>query len=108
MIRLLLACALLALPGIARAEWHEASSAHFVVYSNDRPEKLKEFATNLEKFDKALRVLRKHEDPALSRNNRLTVYIVGDTDDVSKLARDDWVAGFYRARASGSKSWPSP
>jgi Flp pilus assembly protein TadD len=97
-----LAVALLALPGVAHAEWHEASSAHFVVYSNDRPEKLQQFATELEKFDKALRVLRNLGDPVIGKANRLTVYIVGDTDAVAKLAGGDTVAGFYRARASGS------
>ncbi len=86
----------------AHADWYEASSAHFTVYSEQKPEKLKEFATQLERFDKGMRVLRSLEDAPLSRANRLTVYVVDDTADVAKLARQSSVAGFYRPRAGGS------
>jgi tetratricopeptide (TPR) repeat protein len=92
----------LMLPIAAHADWYEVDSAHFTVYSNDNPDKIKAFATDLEKFDKMMRFLRSAEDPVLSKQNRLTVYVVGDTDDVAKLAGDSFVAGFYSGRASGS------
>lgn len=103
-LRLLAGSLLMATPAAAFAEWHEASSAHFVVYSNDEPERLKAFATKLERFDKAVRVLRGLDDPPVGRANRLTVYVVGDTDAVQKLVGrgGDGVAGFYIPRAEGS------
>jgi hypothetical protein len=44
----------LAFPGVAHADWYEASTMHFVAYSHDKPETVRQFATNLERFDKAL------------------------------------------------------
>jgi hypothetical protein len=102
MLRKLLAVALLAMPTIAHADWYEASTDHFIVYSEQRPEKLKEFATQLERFDKGIRALRNMKDPQVDRANRLTVYVVDDTGDVAKLAGTRWAAGFYRPRAGGS------
>lgn len=93
---------LLAMPGVAHAEWHEASSAHFVVYSDDRPERLKEFATDLERFDKALRVLRGLRDDPVGDANRVVVYVVPRIADVKRLVEAGDVAGFYQPRAGGS------
>ncbi|MBO9713213.1 hypothetical protein [Sphingomonas sp.] len=93
---------LVAMPGAARAAWIEVDTPHFIVYANDGADKVKAFATDLERFDKMMRLIRNAPDPALSRNNRLSVYITGDTDDIAKLAGAANVAGFYRPRASGS------
>lgn len=92
----------LAFPGVAHADWYEASSNHFVVYSNDNSTRLKQFATNLERFDSALRYLRQIPDDPLSKANRLTVFVVGDVAVIRRLAGDNWISGFYRARAGGS------
>ena len=95
----LLVCACL-IPGVARAEWQEASSRHFVLYSNDKPERVRAFTTKLERFDKALRVQRKMPDVPVSPETRLTVFVVDDTDDVQKLVNGQGnVAGFYAPRA---------
>jgi len=96
---LLLACSS---PGIAA--WHEAKSKHFIIYADQRPEVLKAFATKLEKFDKAVRILRASDDPPIGDAGRLTIYVLSDTEAVSKLAvgKDSSIAGFYLARASGS------
>lgn len=102
MIRSLLTVALLIAPGIAQADWHEASTDHFVVYSDDSPERLERFATQLERFDKALRVMRKLADEPAGDANRVTVYVVGGASTVARLAGSSNVAGFYRARAGGS------
>lgn len=95
------ALALLA-PAAAYADWHEASTDHFVVYSDDSPERLEKFATQLERFDKALRVMRKLADEPVGDANRVTVYIVPGTGTVARLAGSSNVAGFYRGRAGGS------
>ena len=95
----LLLCACL-IPGVAHAEWQEASSRHFVLYSNDKPDRVRAFTTKLERFDKALRVQRGMPDEPISPETRLTVYVVDDTDDVQKLVRgQENVAGFYAPRA---------
>ncbi len=102
MLRVLIGLLLLALPAVAHADWYEASSGHFVIYSEQKPESLKEFAIKLERFDKGIRALRRLPDPPLDRANRMIVYVVDDRGDVAKLAGSKFVAGFYHARAGGS------
>jgi hypothetical protein len=100
------AALLLFLPAQARAEWRQATTDHFIIYSEDSPENLEAFATKLERFDRALRVLLDLPDPKLSPGNRLTVFVVSNLSQVRKLygkgkARAS-VAGFYMPRATGS------
>ncbi len=88
----------------AHAGWRQATSPHFVIYSEDSPKALEAFATKLEKFDRALRSMRGLEDPPLSPGNRLTIFVVPSISSVQKLygegGRD--VGGFYMGRATGS------
>ncbi|HEY0624334.1 hypothetical protein [Sphingomonas sp.] len=95
-----LALALLA-PAAAQAEWHEASSDHFVVYYEGSAERAGRFAADLERYDKALRVARGIADTPPGAANRVTVYVVSGTDAVESLSRRDNVAGFYIGRAGG-------
>ena len=99
---LLLAAALVA-PTAASAEWHEASSAHFVVYSDDKPDRLKAFAEKLERFDAAFRYWRGLPDPSVGNANRLQVVVAPSVGAVQRLAGRGMnnVAGFYIGRASG-------
>jgi tetratricopeptide (TPR) repeat protein len=101
MMRWLLA-AMLFLPGIAHADWYEASSRHFVVYSDQSPAGLRKFADRLERFDAAMRLLRGAKDEPVGKASRVTVYIVDDIGDVRKLHRSDRAAGFYIPRAGAS------
>ena len=97
-----LAFALLLVPAGAAAEWHEATSTHFVVYSEGSPESVREFAMKLERFDKALRVINGMADEDLGPSNRVTVYVLENVQAVRKLARaSSYIAGFYIARAEG-------
>lgn len=102
--RLLLAATALLIPAAASAKWHEASSAHFVVYSDQDPEQLRAFATKLERFDQALRYSLRTPDYPVGLANRLTVYVVPNVGAVQRLAGSGIsnVAGFYVGRASGS------
>ena len=105
--RLMLGAAALAASVPGAAAWHKASSAHFVIYADEKPEKLREFATQLEKFDKAVRQVRTMADPPMGDGNRLTVFVVPTIEDVKKLAAHKPgmtpnLAGFYTARAEGS------
>ncbi len=102
MIRTLLAVVLLAFPILARADWHEAVTPHFIVYADQRPERLTAFATELERFDAAVRLIAGRPDQPVARPNRLTVYVVDDTGDVAKLSGDRSAAGFYIPRGGGS------
>lgn len=93
--------------GEARAAWHEVKSRHFIIYSNDSPKALHEFATRLEKFDGAARTLLRMEDPPLGDGNRLTIFVLPTEADVRKLAGDKsgFLKGFYSGRASGSLAY---
>jgi tetratricopeptide (TPR) repeat protein len=100
--RIVLSALALLVPGAAHADWHEASTDHFVVYSDDSPERLEKFATQLERFDKALRAMRRLANEPVGEANRVTVYVVPRMGTVARLAGNDDVAGFYRGRAGGS------
>lgn len=88
----------------AQAVWREARSAHFIIYSEDKPEALRDFATDLERYDAAMRVLRGLPNGTDSPNNRLTVYQVTNIAAVQKLygGKPGTLAGFYNGRAGGS------
>ncbi|WP_156026017.1 hypothetical protein [Sphingomonas phyllosphaerae] len=85
----------------AAATWQQTSSRHFVVYSEDEPDKVTEFATRLERFDKAMRVMRGMEDPAFSPTQRVRVFVVKDIATLQKLLSDRDAAGVYMPRLSG-------
>jgi hypothetical protein len=99
---LLIGLSVLAAP--AAAEWREASSRHFLVYSEGSAPSVQDFATKLEKFDKAMRVRLGIEDVDLGPANRVTVFVVDNTAAVQRLGRalGSDVAGFYSGRAGGS------
>lgn len=112
---MLAAVAALAGSAPASAAWREASTAHFVIYSEQKPRELEEFATHLEKFDAAMRAMRKLPDEPVGKANRVTVFVLSDAGLVQKLygegARRNGseVRGFYIPRAEGSVAFvPRP
>jgi tetratricopeptide (TPR) repeat protein len=94
--------ALLASPA-ARAEWWEAQTSHFVVYSESDQGDAEKFAALLERFDNALRTLQGMPvpGPEVGAANRVKVYRTGDTDNIAVFAHasGSGVAGFYIGRA---------
>jgi hypothetical protein len=92
----------------ARAAWREASSEHFLIYSEQNEAQLKEFASRLERFDAAMRLVRGLPNEPMGAANRVTVYVVDSVAEVQKLhgpgsSRGDFrIAGFYIPRATGS------
>lgn len=103
MVRKFLALLLLVMvPGVAQAQWHEASTDHFVIYSKDRPDRLQKFAETLERFDLAMRSLRGWNNDPIPPATRVTIFVLGSTDAIGDLAGNSSVAGFYSGRASGS------
>jgi len=88
--------AMFLLSGTARAEWREAKSRHFIIYSDGTLEELREFATKVEKFDRAVRYVRKMQDPPLGDHGRLTIYVLKDAAAVERMygKSGSGVAGF--------------
>lgn len=101
MRRLLLMSAVLAATP-ANAEWWEAKSDHFIVYSETSSKAARSYADRLERFDHALRSLQGiGADEPLSDSRRLTVFRFGNSGDIGTLAGSQDIAGFYIPRASG-------
>ena len=86
----------------AAAEWHSARSDHFIIYADQTPPELRDFAQRLERFDRAARTVMRLKDPPLTDSSRLTVYVVNTVAAIEKLAGGYGVAGFYLPRSSGS------
>ncbi len=91
-------------PAPALAKWREASSTHFVIYSEESPDSLRKFAERLERYDSAMRYVRNLPDFDPGAANRLTIYSVSSVNAVRKLhgKGGSMIAGFYIPRASGS------
>lgn len=87
----------------AQAAWHVAQSKHFIIYADQRAASLREFATELERFDKAVRHTRKMDDPLVGDGNRLTVFVLPTDQAVRDLAgsRGNMLRGFYKGHAEG-------
>ena len=89
----------------ASAAWLEASSDHFIIYSDTEEAQLRQFATRLERFDKGLRQLflpGAAEDEG-RRSNRLRIFVVSGQAAVERLCgRCPPVLGFYVPRVGGS------
>lgn len=90
-------------PAIAEAEWHRASSKHFVIYSDDSAAGLRDFALELETFDATYRMARKVPDPELADGNKLHIFVVKDIKSVQNtLGGGRGIAGYYVPRGSGA------
>ena len=94
----------IAFPGMAQAAWHKASSKHFIIYSQQKPEQLRAYAEKLERFDQAARRVLGKPDPALGDGNRLSIYVLENVEEVRKLhgRNDTFLAGFYTGGYAGA------
>ena len=103
-IAAVLSTTILAAP--ANAEWWEARTDHFIVYSESSAANAKEFAEKMERLDMSLRSLQNVKfSPATSDSRKLTVFRFGETDDIGRLAGAIGVAGFYIPNLNGSVSF---
>lgn len=102
MVRKLLAAAALLSSTAAGAAWQQASSKHFIVYSNDSPAAVRGFAEQLERFDKAIRVWHMAPEDVRGPSARVTVFVVDDLGAIQKLAGNSNIAGFYSPHAGQS------
>ena len=105
-VQLFAAVALFALAAPAQAEWWEARTDHFIVYSESSQKDARTFAEKMERLDMSLRSLQNvNFSPATSDSRKLTVFRFGDTDDIGRLAGAMGVAGFYIPNLGGSVSF---
>lgn len=95
---------LLLVPAMAHAEWHEASSEHFIVYSDSSEENIHRFSEQLERFHAAMSYATGWKTLPPSPSSRVTVYVVGGVSQLRELygAGSKNVGGFYRPYAGGS------
>ena len=99
MIRMFLLALAALLPGSARAAWHEATSTHFIVYSEGSQQQARDFAAKLERFHFVLRTTRPPPDDTTVL--RLRVFLVQDRNAVGRLVGSGSVAGYYIPDARG-------
>jgi tetratricopeptide (TPR) repeat protein len=99
--------ALLFVAAPGHAAWNEARSKHFVIYADENPRELHDFATKLERFDQAARVSMSMDDPEVGDGNRLTVFVVPTEKEVHEIMGDKkaWQAGLYTGRVTGSLAY---
>lgn len=94
--------ALMLLPSVARAEWREASTPHFLIYSQGTEKSLRQRAERLE----AVHYLMLRADGLQEELHpyKVRIYVVRDTDAVQRLMSkpNPEVAGFYQPRPEGS------
>ena len=105
-MRIFAAAAALVMAAPAQAEWYQASSEHFIIYSEAKPDTVRQFAEDLERFDRAVRLLRGMANLPSSQGNRLTIYEISAAK-VQQLAGDQsgTIQGFYQASAAGSAAF---
>lgn len=89
-------------PAPAVAAWHEAKSKHFIIYADERPDVLQDFATRLEKFDRAVRTARSMTDPELTDSGRIRVYVVSDYANIDRFLGISNARGIYLPRVAGT------
>jgi hypothetical protein len=100
MWRALLLLLLALIPSAARAEWREATSKHFIVYSDTTEEKIRAAITNLEKYDFVLRWAADVKKPPSPI--KLKVYLLQTQFEVKKSLPEGaggGVLGYYNANA---------
>ncbi|MEO8375653.1 MAG: hypothetical protein ABI471_10545, partial [Sphingomonas bacterium] len=83
----------------AHAGWQMAQSRHFIVYADSRPDEVKSFATQLERFDKVVRVALKLPDPAIGLSGRVTIFMLPSLDEVRRVSGAKSVTDIYRSQS---------
>lgn len=94
----------LAIAPAAQAEWLEAKSRHFTLYSNTSEKVLRRQSEALERLDWGLRRFLKVADEPDIDSRKVTVFLVDDAD-VKRLCKCLNAAGFYFSRVSGSTAF---
>lgn len=98
MQRWIFALLLLCLPTVLNAQWREATSRHFTLYSQGSEEELRKTAAALERFDRLLRPLMEVGE---ERSPRLKIFLMPDREAVVRTTdgSDPHLAGYYTHNA---------
>ena len=92
--------------GDALADWHEASSDHFVIYADESEKEIRKYSDRLERYYSAMSVVLPSKKIKPSPSNRVTIYVVRSERIVRKLygsgSDTRYIQGFYVPRAGGS------
>lgn len=104
-MRLIVALFALLIAAPAQAQdWWVAETEHFIVKSRDSEANTRKFASQLERFDGAMRTLQNLpvDDKPPSRVVKLTVYRFGDASEIGAQLGNPGVAGFFISQAGNS------
>ena len=95
MIRKLLVAFCLLFSTAAQAEWREATSANFIVYTEGSEQDARDFAAKLEKFNYVLRTY--HNVREVEAAPRFRVFLLENIDAVQRMAEapNSGIAGYY-------------
>jgi len=102
LMRTLLFLVLFCIAVPARAQWYEASSNNFIVYSQGSEADARETAAKLERFHFVLRTY--HRVTAPPPPNKLRVFLTAERNGVGRLAGlgpDSGIGGYYVSDARG-------
>lgn len=101
MFRRVMALLALGTATAAQAEWREATSKHFIVYSESSEARLRQAITQLEKYDFVLRWALHVDQP--SSPQKLKIYLMKNMAAVQDTmgGGGGGVAGYYNASARG-------
>ena len=91
--------------GTAFADWHEASSDHFVIYADESEKEIRKYSDRLERYYSAMTFVLPSKKIKPSPSNRVTIYVVRSERIVRKLYGGNdsqYIQGFYLPRAGGS------
>jgi tetratricopeptide (TPR) repeat protein len=90
----------------ALADWHEASSDHFVIYAEESEKDIRKYSDRLERYYSAMSAVLPSKKIKPSPSNRVTIYVVGNERIVRKLYGSGsdarYIRGFYVPDAGGS------
>jgi hypothetical protein len=103
-VRFLLAVIALVWSGLAHAaEWREAETPHFRIYSNGEEKDLRRFSARLEQFHVLLRLATGAVESGQAAV-KVRVFLVSNIADAARLhgSPNSDVAGFYSAREDGA------
>lgn len=100
LIRTFLALTAFCTASAAMADWHKASSANFTIYADLPAAELQREVRQLEGFDRLLRL--RFGITSAEQQYPLTIYLLGQTGAVDRLAGPRSAAGFYRTGRYGS------
>lgn len=102
-LKWVLAASVAAVAAPAGAAWQQASSKHFIIYGDMPAEEMKAYASKLETFDAAARLIRSMKDPTVGDGNRVQVFVVSSMLEVNRLLGEAGgrVGGYYQGLVSG-------